>query len=95
MRAFGCSCASTLTFHSHPVGTNRYGETFLQFLHRASKVDEAELKALALTFAEQSREGESIVVVAGRQASHSTTSIRSRHGAQAAGQEHRYARSCR
>ena len=57
MSQFSLTYSLTLTFDSHPVGSNRYGETFLQLLQTATKVDEAELKALALSFAEQSREG--------------------------------------
>lgn len=46
-----------LTLCRQPIGHSRHRDNFLEFLYKASGIDEAELNALVLTFAEQSREG--------------------------------------
>ncbi len=52
-----------LTNRRQPIGHNRYGETLLDCIHKTTAVDEAELKAVLLTFAEQAKEGPCALVI--------------------------------
>ncbi len=52
-----------LTNRRQSIGHTRYGDTLLDSIHKTTAVDEAELKAVLLTFAEQAKEGACALVI--------------------------------